>query len=290
MISDYSELQQYIGVKYVTEDVITATQVHRLNLTLNRKCLFPKEGDTVPWGWHFIFFPRLIQTENLSEDGLSAEFEGCPDSPLPKRMFVGNNLKFFDQLRIGDHASKEIYIQSVTPKEGKSGKLVFVTFAININGPRGRILEDEHMMVFKDDEPNNTQLSSIKSAQHTSEGTWKRTLTLNEATLFRYSAVTFNPHRIHYDQPYAVKTENYRALVVQGGLTSILLLELLDQNWPKNSKKMSGYKMRAKAPLFANEPITLWGKPSQDEKNCQLWAVDKSNNLAMEIEVFFDLK
>jgi 3-methylfumaryl-CoA hydratase len=287
MVSEYAQLEQYIGVKHITEDVITASQVHRLSLTLNRHSPMPKTGDAVPWGWHFIFFPRLVHTDQLSPDGLSAEFEGCPDSPLPKRMFVGNNLKFHEPLRIGDHATKEIYIKSVTPKTGRSGRLVFVNFAIQITGPRGLVLEDEHMMVFKDDEQEDSQASVLSARASAPPSAWQRTLTLDEVTLFRYSAVTFNPHRIHYDQPYTVNQENYSGLVVQGGLTSILLLELLHEHCKDRPFVMDSYSMRAKAPLFASQAITLSGQPSIDGQSCQLWASNDQGQLAMEIAVKF---
>ena len=287
MTSEYSQLENYIGVKHVTNDVITASQVHRLNLTLNRINPYPRDGDPVPWGWHFIFFPRLIHTQNLSPDGLSAEFEGCPDSPLPKRMFVGNDLKFYEPLQIGDAATKEIYIKSVTPKNGRSGKLIFVTFAITIMGPRGLVLEDEHMMVFKDEENIGTSTLTSIDNSNIKSAPWQQMITLNEVTLFRYSAVTFNPHRIHYDQPYTHLTEKYPALVVQGGLTSILLLELLARNWKGKTMHLKGYKMRAKGPLLANQPIMLAGRPSEDHQTCQLWALDHLGNLAMEIVASF---
>jgi 3-methylfumaryl-CoA hydratase len=286
-VSEHAQLEKYIGVKHITEDVITPTQVHRLSLTLNRKSPLPQTGQVVPWGWHFIFFPRIIRTDQLSPDGLSAEFEGCPDSPLPKRMFVGNNLKFHEPLRIGDHATKTIHIKSVNPKNGRSGKLVFVTFAIDITGPRGLVLEDEHMMVFKDDGPSESPASTQASIFTPPKIAWVRTLTLDEVTLFRYSAVTFNPHRIHYDQPYAVNQENYSGLVVQGGLTSLLLLELLHDHWKDQPHDMDSYTMRAKAPLFANQTITLSGQPSHDGLSCQLWASNAQGQLAMEIVVKF---
>ena len=138
-------------------------------------------------------------------------------------------------------------------------------------------------MVFKDAESVVTpKLSSIEDT-FIKEAPWKKTITINEVMLFRYSAVTFNPHRIHYDQPYAHHTEKYPALVVQGGLTSILLLEILAQNGTREAKLLKGYQMRAKGPLFANQPITLAGQPSEDHQSCQLWAVDHHGNLAMEI-------
>ena len=162
-----------------------------------------------------------------------------------------------------------------------------MNFAIQITGPRGLVLEDEHMMVFKDDEQEDSQASVLSARASAPPSAWQRTLTLDEVTLFRYSAVTFNPHRIHYDQPYTVNQENYSGLVVQGGLTSILLLELLHEHCKDRPFVMDSYSMRAKAPLFASQAITLSGQPSIDGQSCQLWASNDQGQLAMEIAVKF---
>jgi len=280
-----AELESIIGVKAVTEDVITATQMHRLTVTLNRRDPMPKIGDPVPWGWHSIFFPRLMPTEKLSADGMAAEFEGAPDSPLPRRMYAGNDLRFHEPLRIGDAAKKEVFVKSVTPKDGRSGKLVFVTYGVRITGPRGLVLEDDQNIVFRDNPPEGTKPPPPETAK--SDAPWKRTVTLDEMMLFRFSAVTWNPHRIHYDTPYVTQIEHYPGLIVHGPFTAVLLLELVRDNVPDKALRMSGFSMRAKSPLFANRPITLLGEPAADGTSCKLWAADEKGALAMEIEARF---
>jgi 3-methylfumaryl-CoA hydratase len=287
MASEYPELEKLIGVKTVVEDVITATQLQRLNATLNRRDPMPKEGDPVPWGWHSLYFPRLMPTDKLDPDGMAADFEGAPASPLPRRMYAGNDLRFFEPLRIGDRATKEIFIKSVAPKEGRTGKLVFVTYGVRILGPRGLVLEDDQNIVFRDEEPAGTQQAAPQRDKARTDAPWKRTVTIDPVTLFRFSACTFNPHRIHYDYPYVRDVEGYPGLIVHGPLTAVLLLELLREHWKERALDMSGFSMRAKAPLFHNRPVTLLGEPAADGASCQLWAVDEVGNLAMEIAAKF---
>ena len=281
-------LEAVIGVKAVTEDVITATQIQRLNVTLNRHDPVPKMGDPVPWGWHSIFFPRLIRNDKLSHDGMAPDFEDAPDSPLPRRMYAGNDLKFHEPLRVGDAAKKEIFVKSVTPKEGRSGKLIFVTYGIRIEGPRGLVLEDDQNIVFREEAPANSSAAPPPALEKASTtAAWKRTVMIDEMALFRFSAVTWNPHRIHYDQPYVTKEEGYPGLIVHGPFTAVLLLELLREHWGDKAQRMSGYQMRAKAPIYASQPIQLLGEPGKDGKSCKLWAVNVEGASAMEINATF---
>jgi 3-methylfumaryl-CoA hydratase len=108
-------------------------------------------------------------------------------------------------------------------------------------------------------------------------------MTVDEIMLFRFSAVTWNPHRIHYDRDYVTKVEKYPDLVVHGPFTAVLLLELVREHWAEKAPQMSGFSMRAKAPLYAGQPITLRGEPAADGTSCKLWAADEHGILAMEI-------
>jgi len=286
-MSDYSKLEEFIGVKTITEDIVTPTQLQRLSITLNRRDPMPREGDPVPWGWHSIFFPRLIPTDKLSPDGMAPDFEGAPDSPLPRRMYAGNDLKFHEPLRVGDRVTKEIFIKSVAPKEGRSGRLIFVVYGIRIIGPRGLVLEDDQNIVFRDEERAGAKSPPPAEAAARTDALWKGTITVDPVTLFRFSACTFNPHRIHYDYRYIRDVEKYPELIVHGPLTAILLLELVRKHWPDKALAMSGFGMRAKAPLFANRPIRLLGEPAPDGASCRLWALDDAGRLAMEISATF---
>ncbi len=286
MASDLAQLERFIGVKTVTEDIVTPTQVQRLAITLNRRDPMPREGDPVPWGWHSIFFPRLIPTDKLSPDGMAPDFEGAPDSPLPRRMYAGNDLRFHEPMRVGDRVTKQIFIKSVAPKEGRSGKLIFVVYGIRILGPRGLVLEDDQNIVFRDEEPAGARKPAPEAPTRL-DAPWKASVTVDPVMLFRFSACSFNPHRIHYDWPYVSEVEKYPGLIVHGPLTAILLLELLRKHWPDKALRMSGFSMRAKAPLYANRPIALLGEPGADGASCRLWAADDAGRLAMEIQATF---
>ncbi len=286
MASDLSQLERFIGVKTVTEDIVTPTQLQRLNVTLNRRDPLPREGDPVPWGWHSIFFPRLIATDRLSADGMAPDFEGAPDSPLPRRMYAGNDLRFHEPMRVGDRIAKEIFIKSVAPKEGRSGRLIFVVYGIRILGPRGLVLEDDQNIVFRDEEPAGTPAAPPAAAARL-EAPWKASASVDPVMLFRFSACTFNPHRIHYDRPYVSEVEKYPGLIVHGPLTAILLLELVRRHWPDKAPAMAGFSMRARAPLYAERPIALLGEPGADGASCKLWAADDAGRLAMEIHATF---
>jgi 3-methylfumaryl-CoA hydratase len=287
MAGEYPELEKLIGVKTVAEDWITPSQIQRLNVTLNRPDPLPKEGDPVPWGWHSLFFPRLIPTDRLSPDGMAPDFVGAPDSPLPRRMYAGNDLRFSEPLRVGDRATKEMFVKSVTPKEGRSGRLVFVTYGVRILGPCGLVLEDDQKLVFRDEEPPGAKPSTPPSEPAQLDAPWKRKMTVDPVMLFRFSACTFNPHRIHYDYPYVTQVERYPGLIVHGPLAAVLLLELMREHWKDKAMKMSGFAMRATAPLFASRPITLLGEPAPDGASCRLWTVDDVRRQAMEISATF---
>ena len=274
-----TQLQRLLGVRTVTHDVISATQLARLNATLNRPDPLPREGDPVPWGWHPIFFPGLAPTEKLVSDGTASELEEIPGSALPLRMYAGNELSFHEPLRVGDRATKEMFVKSVQAKEGRSGKLVFVIHGVRISGPRGLVLEDNQKLVFRDREPAGREPAPGERARM--DARWKRAVTLDPVTLFRFSACCFNPHRIHYDHPYTTGVEGYPGLVVQGPLTAVLLLELLREH--ATHKALSGYVMRAKSPLFAGRQIALMGEPAADGASCRLWAASDAGELAMEI-------
>lgn len=282
MTDAIEEYRKIIGQTTVAEDVISASQVHRLTVTLNRDDPIPAEGDPVPPGWHAIFFPRLNLTQNLGPDGMAADIENGPPSPLPRRMYAGNDMRFHQPFRIGNKVTKELSIASVTPKEGRSGKLVFVTVGVRISGPNGLIMEDDQNLVYREEDTGQPPPPGEPGPE---EAAWKRTITTDPVMLFRFSACTFNPHRIHYDQPYVTGTENYPALIVHGPFTAIWLKELVRDNAPDAT--LTSFAMQARAPVYVDQPLTLMGEPADDGKSCQLWAVNSDGVIAMKASAEF---
>lgn len=276
-------LQDFIGHTTVAEDVITAVQARKMSVTLNRDDPELQPGEAIPAGWHSIYFPRFPLSKDLQRDGMLSELPDGPGDPLPRRMYAGNKMTFHKPLRIGEKARKEMELMSVTPKEGRSGKLVFVTYALRVLGEDGIATSDEINMVFREDDTSGRPPPPGEPGPETAS--WKRTVTVDPVMLFRFSATTFNPHRIHYDHPYTTGTEGYPKLLVHGPFTAVLILELARENNPDAT--MTSFAMKARAPLFVDDPITFMGEPTEDGKACELWAVNHEGMLAMQAHVTF---
>src|SRR6185503_14066668 len=148
--------------------------------------------------------------------------------PLPRRMRAGSRIRFERPMRVGEAITRRSTISDVKVKEGKSGVLVFVTARHEVSDARGTLLVDEHDIVYRGETP----LAAAKGEDAPRDETWRREIRPDPVLLFRYSAVTFNSHRIHYDQPYVTRVEGYPGLVVHGPLTATLLVDLLGRNAP----------------------------------------------------------
>lgn len=265
-------------------DLITATQVHKLMVTLDREEPMPVDGDPVPPGWHHIFFPKLPPTRSLGRDGMVREIEDWPGEPLPIRMFAGSRARFHRPLRVGDRARRVSELVSVNPKTGRSGRLVFATYRHTISNSEGIATVDEWDMVFREEAKGEPKTPPPGEPAPT-RAAWEKTVNPTSVMLFRFSAVTFNPHRIHYDHPYTTASEGYPALLVHGPLTAILLLDLARDNHP--GATMTGFEMRAMAPLFADRPFRIMGRPREGANACDLWAVTPENTVAMQASATF---
>jgi hydroxyacyl-ACP dehydratase HTD2-like protein with hotdog domain len=180
----------------------------------------PKMGDPLPVGWDTIFFPRVVRHSQCGPDGHPARGDFLPPVPLPRRMFAGRRIRFESGLLIGDEIKRESTIKGVTIKQGRTGQMVFVTVQIEITSPRGLAVTEEQDIVYREASEPGAPPPAPQPAP--AKSTWRNTVTPDEVMLFRYSAITFNGHRIHYDHPYVTGTEGYPGLVMNGGLTTLL--------------------------------------------------------------------
>lgn len=278
------QIEDCIGMQMVTEDVITAAHVQKLAVTLDSNLPMPEEGDPVPPGWHHIFFPRLALTRDLGADGMVPEVDGGPDDPLPLRMFAGSKARYHESLLVGDKITQERTLTAVSRKEGRHGKMVFATYGHKIYGSSGLCIEDDWNLVFLEDDPDGHR-PPPPAIPAPGEVDWDSEINVSETQLFRFSAVTFNPHRIHYDHAYTTGVEGYPGLVVHGPLTAILLHELARQNMP--GRQMAAFSMSARAPLFANQNIRLVGKATEAGTGCDLFALTPQGNVAMQANATF---
>lgn len=200
-----------------------------------------------------------------------------PPMPLPRRMWAGGHLRFNRTPRIGEQVARTSRIRAIDFKQGDTGPLLFVTLGHEIRNGNGTLLiREEQDFVFREAaNPNTPESKHVPAPEHPE---WRHEIFPSTTMLFRYSALTFNGHRIHYDRPYATSVEGYPGLVVHGPLLATLLVELLQRSLPQARVDLFTY--RAVSPLFDTAPIVLCGRRTSAGE-VSLWAQTREGRLAM---------
>ncbi|HET7595587.1 MAG TPA: MaoC family dehydratase N-terminal domain-containing protein [Burkholderiales bacterium] len=276
------KLKDWIGEKESAVDYITIPSVHRLAATLDRDDPMPRAGDPLPVGWHAILFPRVVRHSQIGPDGHPQRGDFLPPVPLPRRMFAGKRTTFLGELRVGDEVNRVSTIQDVNVKQGRSGQMVFVTVKTDIASPRGLAITEDQDIVYRAEPDPKAPPPPPQPAP--TNAAWRHTVTPDPVMLFRYSALTFNGHRIHYDWRYVTGTEGYPDLIMNGGLTTLLTYELARAHAATPIRAMASRNVRA---LFVNRPIHFGAEPAADGKSAKLWAADPDGALALTAEAQF---
>ena len=271
-------LREWIGKTESQRDRITSVPIAALSATLDRDDPQPREGDKLPPLWHWLYFLPMHRESELGADGHSKRGGFIPPVPLPRRMFAGGRLQFHRPLRAGEEIRRVSRIANVTHKIGRSGPLIFVLARHEISNQEGLALVEEHDIVYRDHGQPSERTQSPQAAP-TNES-WSREVFADAVMLFRYSALTFNPHRIHYDFKYCAEVEKYPGLVVHGPLIATLLADLLRRNAPNAT--LTSFSFRAVRPLFDTAAFSVCGRFDAAGKAAQLWAKDAEGWLAME--------
>jgi len=271
------ELRNWIGSSETRIDQVTAAPVAAMSATLDRDDALPVPGSELPPLWHWMYFMSLARQSDIGPDGHANRGGFLPPVPLPRRMFAGCRLTFDHVLKVGDDIERVSRVISVSGKQGRSGKLVFVTVQHDIANADGVAITEQHDIVYRD-QPRPDERPSEPRPAPTDE-TFSRQITPDPVLLFRYSALTFNGHRIHYDRTYVTEVEGYPGLIVHGPLIATLLVDLLRRNMPTAS--LHKFSFRAMRPLFDIDHFDVCGR--QDGANSvALWARDHQGNLAMD--------
>lgn len=261
-------------------DMVTPACVAALGATLDLETAL-HTGDALPYLWHWIFFRSVTPQSQLGSDGHRKKGGFLPDLGLPRRMWAGGRLRFLSPLAIGDSIVRESRIVGVSQKEGRSGKLAFVTVGHQIRTLAGLLaIEEEQDIVYR--QPATPGAASPSPTAAPSQALWHTEIIPDEVLLFRYSALTFNGHRIHYDKSYATGTECYPNLVVHGPLIATLLMDLLRREQPQVT--VLEFSFKAIRPSFVGNSLNLCGQPSPDGKTIDLWSRDHEGWLTMSAQ------
>jgi len=270
-----SEWSQWLGAHVEAHDVVTEAPIRLLAATLDRTP-GPAETDALRPLWHWLYFLPGERQSNIGEDGHPKRGGFLPPVALPRRMWAGGRFTFHRPLRIGAAISRVSRIDGIESKEGRSGKLVFVRVAHEISDAAGLAIREEQDIVYRDQPPADAPPVPVKPAPANEQ--FSRAIVPDPVLLFRYSALTFNGHRIHYDRPYVTGEENYPGLVVHGPLIATLLIEQLQLEHP--GARIQSFEFKAVSPLFDTAPFSVCGRV--DGKSASLWARGPQGQLAMQ--------
>jgi 3-methylfumaryl-CoA hydratase len=274
------ELKQWIGRTETVSDIATATPCAALSATLDGPPERPPVGTPLPALWHWLYFLPLHRQSDIGPDGHARRGGFLPPVPLPRRMWAGSQFEFHKPLRVGDAITRVSTIHDVSEKSGRTGRLVFVKVRHEIR--RGSepdvALTEFHDIVYREAPRPEDVTPPPKEAP--SGALWEREWVPDDVLLFRYSALTFNGHRIHYDRRYVTQVEGYPGLIVHGPLIATLLLELLRGRLP--GATVERYEFRAVRPVFDTHPFHVCGQPQEGGKSFRLWARDHEGWLTMD--------
>jgi len=282
--TDLAHWRAWVGRTEQRSDTVHAWPLDAWAATLDRDDPPAQPGAAVPPLAHWLFFLPAARQSLLGPDGHPLRGGFLPPIPLPRRMWAGGRLHFHDALRVGDEAVRSSRIGSIDAKSGKSGALAFVTVRHEIASPRGLAIVEEHDIVYRDAAKPGAAAAPPTVAA--TDETFARTITPDPVLLFRYSALTFNGHRIHYDRSYVTEVEGYPGLIVHGPLIATLLVDLLRRQRPEAVVRRFGFI--ARSPLFDGHAFDVCGR-FDGERSVVLWARNHQGALAMQASAEFDM-
>jgi 3-methylfumaryl-CoA hydratase len=279
---DLDALKQHVGRTQTASDVIHAGPANLLRLTLGRDEPELRDGDALPPAWLALYFLPRFATAELRPDGSPRDTGVIPPMPLPRRMFAGERVRFHRTLRLGETVRRETTLADLSVKTGSTGTLVFATVESRVLGADGAVaVDDERRTVFREEVRSGERNQAPRREPAPSDAAWRRRVVPDPVILFRYSALTFNSHRIHYDRAWAMDVEGYPGLVVHGPLTTTLLVDFARDSNP--GRRIVAYATQARAPLFDTAPFELRGRSTA--RGCECWAITPEGTVAMSCDV-----
>jgi 3-methylfumaryl-CoA hydratase len=279
MTAELNYLRTWIGRTQTEQEFVTPRLASQLAATLG----FESEagiGSPLPPLWHWALFPHIVSQSNIGSDGHPKRGGFLPPVPLQRRMWAGSRVRFDRSLVVGSEVTRTSQILDVAEKDGRTGKLVFVRLRHELEDLDGPLISEEQDIVYR--ESSTTAYTAATGPLAPTEFTWQREIVPDPVLLFRYSAGTFNGHRIHYDRTYAREQEGYPALVVHGPLTATLLIDLVRRNIP--GKSIASFSFKAVNPLFDHALFHIFAAHAPGSTEVKLWAANSDGVLCVDAE------
>lgn len=273
-----SEFDAWVGRSEVAEDVVTPRQVRQMAATLGATGLALEEGDRLPPLWHWMGWLPETPMTGLGPDGHPARGGFLPPVPLERRMWAGGRLSFHATLRIGQPMQRRSTILKVSGKSGATGQMVFVTVGHEITGPEGLAVTEKQDIVYVAMPDRFTPPPPLPAPEGAA---WTEPVAMDTVRMFRFSALTFNAHRIHFDLPYAQAVEKYPGLVVHGPMQAMLLIAAAIR---QRGASPASFRFRGVRPLFHSDTITLTGWPEAEGRQA-LAVVTGEGVMTMQAEI-----
>ena len=278
MAESLESFKSYIGKSEISTDVVTASAMVKFAATLGLDNPPLERGSPIPPGWYGGFFPASHRPAQMRTDGQASGGGTVPAIPLPRRRIGGTRVAFHQPLCIGDEITRKTEIADIQIDDGPNGAMVTVIERNSLSTGRGLCVVEERDMVMLSEA--RADAAPKTSPAIPSDAKWQQVIEPNPPLLFRFSAIRFNGHRIHYDRDYVTKVEKLPGLVVQSSLISQLLIEMCRRELP--NRRLSQFDFQNLRSVYdSGGKFGLAGKPSADGREATLWALDGEGKLAM---------
>lgn len=279
MVMDIMHFQQWTGRTEEMRDQVTLTPMTALGAMLDRDDPPSALGDDLPPLWHWLYFLPVHRQSFVGSDGHPKRGGFLPPVDLPRRMWAGSQLEFLRPLKAGSAIARRSCIESVAHKQGRTGDLVFVKVKHEVGDAAGLAIVERQDIVYRDHPAASEKPAALVAAPIVAH--WAREVVPDPVLLFRYSALTLNGHRIHYDRPYSIGEEGYEGLVVHGPLLATLLMDSLRSELP--GARVGSFSFRAIKPVVDTSPFYVCGKRDElDPGKVTLWIAGSDGSLRME--------
>ena len=273
-----AHLKSWEGVTETRHDSLSLAPARSLSATLDREDAEPAPGDPLPPLWHWLYFLPLTRHSDIGADGHPKRGGFLPPVPLPRRMWAGGQLHWHQPMRLGEEVQRVSRIERVHHTSGRSGELLFVKVQHRFSNARGLCLEEAHDIVYRPLAHSTATTAPGIAPAHSA--VWQQTVVPDDVLLFRYSALTFNSHRIHYDRRYVTQTEGYPGLIVHGPLMATLMVELLRNH---SHRHIQRFDFKAIKPAFEcadQRALRICAHPDGDQVHT--WVQDHEGDLCMQ--------